>query len=139
MAWRMAMPATLSSPLQRSSHPALLWLRVIVVVLDLTLFEGKIAGMVLAGEVMPIGMAAASSIRTGVRHVVVEESVMTWYSAPARGRNRTQMMGVLAMGGQMVVPRAVGAALTFFEFFLGQGVVCGVLAIPGDSTTRPSS
>jgi hypothetical protein len=95
--------------------------------------------MALVGEIMPIGMAAASSVRTGVRHVVVEESVVAWYSAPARGRNGAQMMGALAMGGQMVVPGTVGATFAFFELLLGQGVVCGVLAVPRDSTTCSSS
>jgi hypothetical protein len=113
--------------------------RIVVVILDLLLFEGEIAGMALVGEIMPIGVAAASSIRTGVWHVVAEESVMAGYSTPAQGRNGTQVMGVLTMGGQMVVLRAIGAALALFELLLGQGVICGVLAVPGDSTTRPSS
>jgi hypothetical protein len=39
----------------------------------------------------------------------------------------------------MVVPRAVRAAFALFELFLGQGVVGGVLAVPGDPTARPSS
>jgi hypothetical protein len=60
---------------------------VVMVVLDLTLFKGEIAGVVLAGEIMPIGVAAAFSVRTGVWHIVVEESVVVWYSAPAQSRN----------------------------------------------------
>jgi hypothetical protein len=49
------------------------------------------------------------------------------------------MMGCLTLGGEVVVPRAVRTVLTLFEFFLGQGIVRGILAVPGDSATRPSS
>jgi hypothetical protein len=49
------------------------------------------------------------------------------------------MVGRFALGGEVVVPRAIRAALALLEFLLGQGVVCGVLAVPGDSAARPSS
>jgi hypothetical protein len=49
------------------------------------------------------------------------------------------MVRGLTMGGQMVIPRAVGAVLALFELFLGQGIVCGILAVPRDPAACPSS
>jgi hypothetical protein len=113
--------------------------RVVMIVLDLALFEGEIAGVALVGEIMPIGMATASSIRTCVWHLVPEEAMMAGNSAPARCRDRTEVMGSLAVSGEVVVPRAIGAMLSLLEFVLGQCVVRGVLAVPRDSAVCSSS
>jgi hypothetical protein len=72
----------------------------------------------LAGEVMAISMAAASSVRAGVRHLVPEEAMVAGNSAPARGRDRAKMVGCLTMGGKVVIPRAIGATLPLLEFVL---------------------
>jgi hypothetical protein len=112
---------------------------IVVVVLYCALLQGEVVGMALAGEVMAVSMAVATSIGTGVRHLIPEEAMVAGNSAPTRCRDRTEMVGRFALGGEMVVPRAIRAALALFEFLLGQGFICGVLAVPGDSATRPSS
>jgi hypothetical protein len=95
--------------------------------------------MTLASEVVAIGMAAAAPIGTGVRHLIPEEAMVAGNSAPARCRDRAEMMGCFALSGEVVVPRAVRAALSLLEFLRGQCVVCGVLAVPRDSAACPSS
>ena len=95
--------------------------------------------MALAGEVVAVGMMAAASVRTGGRHLVSEEPMMAGDSAPARCRDRAKVMGCFAVGGKVVVPRAIRAALALFELFSGQGVVGGVLAVPRDSAAHSSS
>ena len=113
--------------------------RVVVVVLDLAFLLGEVASVTLACEVMAVGVAAATSVRTGVRHLVPEEAMMAGNSAPAGCHDRTEMMGRLAMGGEVIVPRAVGATFALFKLLLGQGIVGGILAVPRDSTARSSS
>jgi hypothetical protein len=49
------------------------------------------------------------------------------------------MVGRFAVGGEMIVPRAVGAVLSLLELILGQGVIRGVLAIPRNPTACSSS
>jgi hypothetical protein len=110
-----------------------------VLILYLPLFQCEVAGVALAGEVVTVGMTAAASIGAGVWHLASEEAVMTGNSAPARCRDRTEVVGRFTVGGKVVVPRAIRAMLTLFEFLLGQGVVGGILAIPRDSAARSSS
>jgi hypothetical protein len=81
-----------------------------VVVLYLSLFQCEVAGVALAGEVVAVGMAAAASIRAGGRHLVPEEAVVAGDSAPARCRDRAEVVGRFAVSGEVVVPRAIGAA-----------------------------
>jgi hypothetical protein len=90
-----------------------------VVVFYLPLLQRKVAGVALSGEVMAVGMTALASIGSGIRHLVPEEAVVAGDSAPARRRDRTEVVGRLALGGEMVVPWAVRAALALFEFLLG--------------------
>jgi hypothetical protein len=49
------------------------------------------------------------------------------------------MVRRFAMSGEVVIPRAVGAASALLEFLLCQCVVGGVLAVPGDPTAGSSS
>jgi hypothetical protein len=49
------------------------------------------------------------------------------------------MVGRFAVGGEMIVPRAVGAALSLLELVLGQGVICGVFTIPRNPAACSSS
>jgi hypothetical protein len=112
---------------------------IVVVVFYLVFLQGEIAGVALAGEVVAVSMAAATSIGTGIWHLIPEEAMVAGNSAPSGCRDRTEMVGRFALGGEVVIPQAVRAALVLFEFLLGQGVVRGVLAVPGDSATRPSS
>ena len=60
-------------------------------------------------------------------------------SAPARCGDGAEVVGRFAMSGEVVVPRAVGAALALLEFVPGQGVVGGVFAIPGYPAAGASS
>jgi hypothetical protein len=110
-----------------------------MVVFYLSLFQCEIMGVALACEVVAVGVAATTPVRTGVRHLVPEEAVVTGNSAPARCRDRAEVVGRFAMGGKVVVPRAIRAAFALFEFLLSQSVVGGVLAVPGNSAARPSS
>jgi hypothetical protein len=110
-----------------------------MIVLDLVFLLGEVASVMLACKVMAVGMAAATSVRTGVWHLVPEEAVMAGDSAPAGRHDRTKMVGRLAMGGEMIVPRAVRATFAFFKLLLGQGIVGSVLAVPRDSAARSSS
>jgi hypothetical protein len=112
---------------------------IVVVIFYLPLLQCEVTGMVLAGEVMAVGMTAAASIGTGVRHLVPEELVVVGDSAPAGCRDRTEVVGRLALGGEVIVPWAVRATLALFELLLGQGVVGGILAVPRDSAARSSS
>jgi hypothetical protein len=75
--------------------------------------------MVLAGEVMPVGVAAASSVQTGVRHLVSEESVVAGHLAPTRDHGRAEVVGGFAVSGYVVVPGAVRAALPLFVLLPG--------------------
>ena len=92
---------------------------VVVVILYLAFFQSEVAGMALAGEVMTIGMAAAASVGAGVRHLIPEEAVMVRDSAPARCRDRAEVVGRFAVSREVVIPRAVGAVFSLLEFFLG--------------------
>jgi hypothetical protein len=57
---------------------------IVVVIFYLPLLQCEVTGMVLAGEVVAVGMAAAAPVRTGGRHLVLEEAVMAGNSTPAR-------------------------------------------------------
>jgi hypothetical protein len=92
--------------------------RVVVGVFYLPLLQSEVAGMALAGEVMAVGMVAAASVRAGVQHLVPEETMVAGNLAPARCRDRTEMMGRFAVGGEMIVPQAVGATLLLLELVL---------------------
>jgi hypothetical protein len=107
--------------------------------LTLSLFQHEITGVALACEVVAVGMAAATPIRTGGGHLVPEEAVVAGDSAPARCRDRTEVMRRFAVSGEVIVPRAIGAAFALLELFSGQCVVSGVLAVPRDPTARSSS
>jgi hypothetical protein len=109
---------------------------VVMVILDLAFLLGEVASVALAGEIVAVGMTAASPIRASVWHVVAEEAVMAGNSTPTRGQDWAEVMGCLAVCGKMVVPGAVGAMLSLLKLFLGQGIVGGILAVPGDRTMR---
>jgi len=82
---------------------------------------------------------ASPSIRTGVRHLVVEIAVVTRYAAPSRGLRGAEEVGGLAVGGDVVEPRAVRAAAAFFILILCQGIILRIFAVPGNGTAHPSS
>jgi hypothetical protein len=113
--------------------------RIIVVVLNLAFFLSEVASVALACEIVAVGVAAAASVRTGVRHLVPEEAVVAGDPAPARRHDRAEVMGCLAMSGEVIVPRTVRATFALFELLLGQGIIGGILAVPRNSTARSSS
>jgi hypothetical protein len=110
-----------------------------MIVLDLLIFKQKLPGCSLVCEIVAIGMFAPSSIRTGVRHLVGEVSVVAGHTAPPGSSSRAEMVRCLTMGGEMVEPGAVGTAAMFLVFVLRQFVVLRVLAVPRDGTLCPPS
>jgi hypothetical protein len=110
-----------------------------VVIFYLSLFQREIAGVSLACEVVAVGVVAATSVRTGGGHLILEEAMVAGDSAPARRRDRAEMMGRLAVSGEVVIPQAVGAVFALLKLLSGQCVVGGVLTVPGDSAARSSS
>ena len=82
---------------------------------------------------MAIGMLTSSSIRAGVGHLGVEVSVVAGYAAPTGGPGGAEMMGGLAMGGEVVEPRAVGATAALLILVLGEGIVLRVVTVPRNS------
>jgi hypothetical protein len=56
-----------------------------VVVLDLSVFEGELPSCALAREVVAVGVFVPSSIRTGIRHLIVKISVVAGHAAPPGG------------------------------------------------------
>jgi hypothetical protein len=69
----------------------------------------------------------------------VEVTVVAWHAAPSGGLHRAEEMWGLTVGGNVIVPGAVGAVAVLFIFVLCQGVVLRILAIPGDGTLHSSS
>jgi hypothetical protein len=110
-----------------------------MVILDLSVFEGELPSRALAREVMAIGMFVPPSIGTCIRHLVIKVSVVAGHAAPPGGSGRTEMVGGLTVRGEMIEPRAVGAATTLFVLFLCQGIILGVVAGPRDCAPRPPS
>jgi hypothetical protein len=110
-----------------------------VVILDLPVFEGELPGGTLACEIMAIGMFASSSIRTSVGHLVIEVSVVAGHAAPPGGSGRTEVMGRLAVSGEVIEPQAIRAATVFLELILRQGIVLRIFTILGDGTSCSSS
>jgi hypothetical protein len=88
---------------------------------------------------MTVGMFVSSSVRTGVRHLVVEISVMTRHVTPSGGLCGAEEMRGLAVGGDVVEPQAIRATTTFFVLVLGQGVILRIFAIPENGAMCPSS
>jgi hypothetical protein len=88
---------------------------------------------------MTIGVFASPSIRTGVQHLVVEIMVVTRYAAPSRGLHGAEEVRGLAVGGDVVEPRAVRAVAAFFVLVLCQGVILRIFAVPGNGAACPSS
>jgi hypothetical protein len=109
-----------------------------MVVFNLSIFEGELPGSVLTCEVMAVGMFAPPSIRTGIQHLSGEVAVVAGHAAPSRGSGQAEMMGCLAMGGEVVEPRAVGTAAEFLVLVLGKGIVLCIIAVPRNSAPCPS-
>jgi hypothetical protein len=89
-----------------------------MIIFDLLLLEGEGPHGLLACEVMAVGMFAPSPIRTGVWHLVDEVTVVTGYATPPRGLCGTQKVRHLAVGRNVVEPRAVGTVVAFFVLIL---------------------
>jgi hypothetical protein len=93
--------------------------RVVMVVLYLSLFQREITGVALACEVVAVGVAAPTPVRTGGGHLVSEEAVVAGDSAPARCQDGAEVVRHFAVSGEVVVPRAIGASPSLLELFLG--------------------
>jgi hypothetical protein len=90
-----------------------------MVVLDFSFLYCEVTSVVLAGEVVAVGMTAAASIRAGGRHLVAEEAVVAGDSAPARCGNGAEVVGCFTVSGEVVIPRAIGALLSLLELLSG--------------------
>jgi hypothetical protein len=110
-----------------------------MVILDLPILEGELPSGMLVCEVMPVGMFVSSSVRTGVRYLVVKESVVAGHAAPTGSSGRAEMVGGLAVSGKVVEPRAVGAATALFILVLCEGIVLRVVTVPRNGTPCSSS
>jgi hypothetical protein len=88
---------------------------------------------------MAVGVLASSPVRTSVRHLIVEVSMVAGHVAPPGSLSRAEMVRRFTMGGEMVEPGAVGAAAAFLVFVLHQSIVLRVLTIPRDGTLCSTS
>jgi hypothetical protein len=82
------------------------------------MFERKLPSHPLACEIMAVGMFAASSVGTGVGHLVIEKAMVAWDATPFGSMGRAEEMGGFAMGGKVIVPGTVGTAATLFILIL---------------------